>query len=460
MLKHSYLHLYPSIESCLVALCAYTCYFFSNGLSMSGIVSLLFCGITLKHYAYHTMSRRTQRATKYIFSTLAQLSENFIFIYLGMALFTGAPVSEPVFNYVKPVFIIITTIAVVFTRYAAVFPLSEGINLFHRHVRKQRNEELPHSYQMMLFWAGLRGAVGVALAAGFKGPNAQMMRTTVLIVVVLTVVIFGGTSARMLEVLGIRTGVEDDAGASSDEDEPMQVPGRNAWVARGGGRWNRFIEEETSALGNQGGDAAARGAERIGTHYATARTYNHQFQDHGPTSPGVAMFSSASSDSYDSDGGEVLPLAPTAHNNTNTGGGTHPPLQNSLTASMGIGDDGKWFQALDERYFLPIFSNATASRTFHARRARRTASGLAAGGSAHGSSMGTPADSEDEVDLSGQDVEMGRQGGGVNVRNIGSSAGVGISSTRSMSADDSRLERGLPSPVLRNNGPGDASRFS
>ncbi|KAF8900436.1 Cation/H+ exchanger [Gymnopilus junonius] len=156
MLKHSYLHLYPSIESCLVALCAYTCYFFSNGLSMSGIVSLLFCGITLKHYAYHTMSRRTQRATKYIFSTLAQLSENFIFVYLGMSLFTSAPVSEPVFSYVKPVFIIITTIAVVFTRYAAVFPLSEAINLFQKHVRGQRNEELPHSYQMMLFWAGLR----------------------------------------------------------------------------------------------------------------------------------------------------------------------------------------------------------------------------------------------------------------------------------------------------------------
>jgi len=432
---------------------------------MSGIVSLLFCGITLKHYAYHTMSRRTQRATKYIFSTLAQLSENFIFVYLGMSLFTGAPVSEPVFNYVKPVFITITTIAVVFTRYAAVFPLSEGINLFHKHVRGQRNEELPHSYQMMLFWAGLRGAVGVALAAGFKGPNAQMMRTTVLIVVVLTVVIFGGTSARMLEVLGIRTGVEDDAGASSDEDEPMQVPGRNAWVGRGGtgatgagGRWSRFNEDETSALGaGGGGGGGARGAGRIGTHYAS-RTYNHQFQDHEPTSPAIPVFSSASSDSYDSDGGEVLPLAPTSHNNT--GAGSHPPRQNSITASMGIGEDGKWFQAIDERYLLPIFSNATASRTFHARRARRTASGLAASNS-HGSGMGTPADSEDEVDLSGQDVEMGRQGGGVNARNISTSnsGGVGISSTRSISVDDSRVERGLPSPVLRNSG-GDASRFS
>ncbi|KAJ8455251.1 hypothetical protein ONZ51_g12551 [Trametes cubensis] len=104
VLKHSSLSLYPSIETCLVALSAYTCYFFSNGLSMSGIVSLLFCGITLKHYAYHTMSRRTQRATKYIFATLAQLSENFIFIYLGLSLFTSPPSSEKVTSYFKPLF--------------------------------------------------------------------------------------------------------------------------------------------------------------------------------------------------------------------------------------------------------------------------------------------------------------------------------------------------------------------
>lgn len=36
MLKHSSLHLYPGIESCLVALIAYTSYFFSNGMHMSG----------------------------------------------------------------------------------------------------------------------------------------------------------------------------------------------------------------------------------------------------------------------------------------------------------------------------------------------------------------------------------------------------------------------------------------
>ncbi len=74
MLKHSRLARYPQLEACLVLLIAYTSYFFSNSVTMSGIVSLLFCGITLKHYAYHNMSLRTQRTTKYIFQTLANVS--------------------------------------------------------------------------------------------------------------------------------------------------------------------------------------------------------------------------------------------------------------------------------------------------------------------------------------------------------------------------------------------------
>jgi sodium/hydrogen exchanger-like protein 6/7 len=72
--------------------------------SSSGIVSLLFCGVTLKHYAYHTMSVKTQKTTKYMFAVMSQLSENFIFIYLGLNLFTQ---DAQVF---KPLFIIVTAV--------------------------------------------------------------------------------------------------------------------------------------------------------------------------------------------------------------------------------------------------------------------------------------------------------------------------------------------------------------
>ncbi|KAL1746585.1 Sodium/hydrogen exchanger family-domain-containing protein [Schizophyllum fasciatum] len=402
LLKHSSLTHYPQIESCLVALSAYTCYFFSNGCQMSGIVSLLFCGITLKHYAYHTMSRRTQRATKYIFATLAQLSENFIFIYLGLALFTSAPVSEPVGHYVKPLFITITVVSVVFTRYAAVFPLSEAINFFHRHARGQRQEELPHSYQMMLFWAGLRGAVGVALAAGFQGPNAQIMRTTVLAVVVLTVLMFGGTTARMLEVLGIRTGVEDDTASTDDEEE---IPNRQ-WLGRrsfsGARAWPRYADDEASYLGSPRPSTSR-----------FAQPYNHQSAPMPASSsttaanPTATLFSS-SSESLDSDVGEVLPLAPTAA----PAPGSTPP---SPGGARRPSEDSKWFQALDERYLLPLFSNATASRTFHARRQRRADGGAGAGDAGAGEELQPEAAPQ-----------------------------------AAAAVDESRMERGLPSPSLRN----------
>ena len=162
------------------------------------------------------MSRRTQLTTKYMFSALAQLSENFIFIYLGLTLFTGTTL------YFKPVFILITVIGICAARWCAVFPLSKAVNAIIRYRAQRRGqevtEELPYSYQVMLFWAGLRGAVGVALAAGLSGSNGPTLQATVLVVVVLTVIIFGGTTARMLEIMGIRTGVVEEIDSDDEFD--------------------------------------------------------------------------------------------------------------------------------------------------------------------------------------------------------------------------------------------------
>ncbi|CAG8450743.1 6121_t:CDS:2 [Cetraspora pellucida] len=64
---------------------------------------------------------------------------------------------------------------------------------------------------------GLRGAVAFALAAGLKGDNANAMKATILVVVVLSVIVFGGTTSRMLEVLKIETGVDEGEIDSDDE---------------------------------------------------------------------------------------------------------------------------------------------------------------------------------------------------------------------------------------------------
>ncbi|KAI9167439.1 putative Na(+)/H(+) antiporter C15A10.06 [Paramyrothecium foliicola] len=230
LLKFTYVRRFPKIESCLIVLIAYATYFFSHGVHLSGIVSLLFCGITLKHYAYFNMSRRTQLTTKYLFQVMSQLSENFIFIYLGLALFT-----DPALSF-QPPLIIVTIFAVCAARWVAVFPLSKAINWFLRYRARRRGleigDELPYNYQAMLFWAGLRGAVGVALAALLTGENSFALKATVLVVVVLTVIIFGGTTARMLEIFNIRTGVVEEI--DSDDEFDIESFGTGLHAKRAG----------------------------------------------------------------------------------------------------------------------------------------------------------------------------------------------------------------------------------
>ena len=176
------------------------------------------------------MSRRTQLTTKFIFQVLAQLSENFIFIYLGLTLFV-----ETTLEF-KPLFILVTLVAICGARWLSVFPLSKAINWVIR-LRARRKglpeaDELPWHYQAMLFWAGLRGAVGVALAAGLQGSNGPALRATVLVVVVLTVIIFGGTTARMLEILGIRTGVVEEI--DSDDEFDIETANGGTYYKRSG----------------------------------------------------------------------------------------------------------------------------------------------------------------------------------------------------------------------------------
>lgn len=356
LLKHSQLARFPEIETCLVLLLAYTSYFLSNALTMSGIVSLLFCGITLKHYAYHNMSRKTQRTTRYMFATLAQLCENFIFIYLGLSLFTSQSLVY------KPIFILVTALGVCVARYAAVFPISKIINLVARS-RGQQQPELPHSYQMMLFWAGLRGAVGVALAAGLHGENGNALKTTVLVAVVLTMIVFGGTTTRMIEIVGIRTGVEEDDDESDDEANGLEGGGHHAGWQKMNGRYpmkanpyeSNTSHHRTSSSSGKGNDLA-HGPYR-----------DRHFSDSSNQLPhsSSALSLAESAESYDDP--DILPSAnPTAAEPSSAS-----LASGMLDAGTAVWRDGQWFNVLDERYLLPVFSNATASRKQASRKAAR-----------------------------------------------------------------------------------------
>ncbi|KAJ1906347.1 monovalent cation:H+ antiporter, CPA1 (nhx1) [Coemansia sp. IMI 209127] len=213
--KHTRLYEFASIEASLVLLVAYQTYLFSNAIKLSGIVSLLFCAATMRQYAYKSLSKKSKRATRYIFHLLSGLAENFVFIYLGIALFTS-----PELRF-RPVFIIFVMVSTCISRYSAIFPLSRVLNAifkFRHPSAPSSAQPVTHEEQTMLFWAGLRGAVAVALASEVSGDNGTLLRTTVLCVVVLSVAIFGGTTPKVVELLGIRTGVPQPD-SSDEEDE-------------------------------------------------------------------------------------------------------------------------------------------------------------------------------------------------------------------------------------------------
>ena len=329
------------------------------------------------------MSRRTQLTTKYLFQVLAQLSENFIFIYLGLSLFTESRLQF------KPLFIIVTIIGICAARWCAVFPLSRAVNWFIRYRAKRRGkdvaDEIPYSYQAMLFWAGLRGAVGVALAAGMTGGNAWALKATVLVVVVLTVIIFGGTTARMLEILGIRTGVVEEID-SDDEFDIEAVPGSSYYKHSAGGfgnnprrgngsvpldglnGYNRGPERGTYVSGNSSPANRPSSLSRKGSSVSNGRRVEESEQD-------LLRASSGTESDIESDTSDLPPAAkrtspnrrPTNLNEGDLGNSAYPTSGSAshetphITASGAISqllhgtaeDHAAWFRQLDEGFIKP-----------------------------------------------------------------------------------------------------------
>lgn len=260
---------------------------------------------------------------------------------------------------------------------------------------------------MMLFWAGLRGAVGVALAAGMKGENAIALRTTVLVTVVLSVVVFGGTIGRMIEILGIRTGVEEEGDDESDDEEGvygMMSNGLNGDddEERSGKKNKKGLGVSTTTTTTTAGGARGNSGkyemeldqeeddnspyrDRFSPIVSNTPNRNNNSNNHlnknnnrrssrttgsGTNKDSYHLSSSHNNESQSSSASDSDPdLLPSASlqttsssssPSTNTSGGPNLPR---------VWRDGQWFTVLDERYLLPVFSNATASRRQASKKA-------------------------------------------------------------------------------------------
>ncbi|KAJ8282500.1 hypothetical protein COCON_G00050190 [Conger conger] len=205
--KFTKLHCFPLLETALFFLMSWSTFLLAEACGFTGVVAVLFCGITQAHYTYNNLSEESTKRTKQLFEALHFLAENFIFSYMGLALFTFQS------HIFSPIFIIGAFIAIFIGRACNIYPLSFILNLGRRH-------KISGNFQHMMMFAGLRGAMAFALAIRDTATYArQMMFTTTLLIVFFTVWVFGGGTTPMLSWLHIRVGESMD----SEEEQLIRM---------------------------------------------------------------------------------------------------------------------------------------------------------------------------------------------------------------------------------------------
>ncbi|XP_057515088.1 sodium/hydrogen exchanger 2-like [Amaranthus tricolor] len=196
-------------EIALMMLMAYLSYMIAELMSLSGILTVFFCGIVMSHYTWHNVSESSRITSKHAFATISFISETFIFLYVGMDTldidkWKQSSTSAGTYIAVSSSMLALVMIG----RAAFVFLLSNILN----YNRKNSDIKIGFSRQFIIWWAGLmRGAVTVALSynafsSGSGVPVSSeraLMISCTLIVVLFSTLLFGTITKPLIKaVLG------------------------------------------------------------------------------------------------------------------------------------------------------------------------------------------------------------------------------------------------------------------
>lgn len=218
--KFTKIRRFPLIETSLFILFSYMSFLVGEASGLSGIVAVLFCGITQANYTYPNLSEESKSQTRKFFQLLNFLAENFIFAYIGLSFFTYRC------HKWDAAFTSWSIVTILVARAMIVYPLSVFINL----CRGKRGRRIPMSFQHCLFGAGLRGAIAFALAMrNTASEQRQMILSTTLIIVFTTVMVFGGGTMQLLQRMKIRVGVTDEDDETRAKSAPKKSCIAKSW---------------------------------------------------------------------------------------------------------------------------------------------------------------------------------------------------------------------------------------
>nr|CAH0113288.1 unnamed protein product [Daphnia galeata] len=181
------------IEPIFIFIMSYVAYVNAEAFQMSGILSIMFCGITMKNYVAENVSTTSLTTVKCGLKVLSNGSESIIFMFLGISTVND-------YHEWNTAFIILTIFFCTIYRALGVILLTEIANYFRLH-------QLNRVEKFVMSYGGLRGAIAFALVLLIdpnRIPRQPLFVTATISVVFFTVFVQGITMKPLVEFLKVK----------------------------------------------------------------------------------------------------------------------------------------------------------------------------------------------------------------------------------------------------------------
>lgn len=208
------------IEITLTTVVAFGSYLVADRIGVSGVMAVVAAGVTMGSYGMETsMSPGTRLAISAFWEYLAFVVNSIVFLLIG--------IEVAYIDWRHRVWLACAASVVVLVGRAAIYPISLLVNKLHGNI--------PRSWQHVLVWGGLRGALSMALVLGLpqQFPYRDTMVAATFGVVLFSLLVQGSTVGVLLRRLGL---ANIDAAASPRqrqlETELIAVHGGLAEIER------------------------------------------------------------------------------------------------------------------------------------------------------------------------------------------------------------------------------------
>ncbi|GHO87693.1 cation:proton antiporter [Dictyobacter formicarum] len=220
----------PLMETILTIITAYGVYLLADQFHLSAIMAVIAAALVLGNYCRRvSMSEPSQHAVGNFWSVLAFVANAVIFLLVGVQLNPLALPLVPGEERTTLLFAVFAVSVVLVARLALVLVLAARsmLVLSPRSRAAGPMQPVPRSWQLVIFWSGLRGALSLALvlALPMAIPHRSVLVISTYAVVFFTLLIQGSTLRWLLKrIPSLQASLPSEGETSSSEEQVAETP--------------------------------------------------------------------------------------------------------------------------------------------------------------------------------------------------------------------------------------------